>query len=64
MNTPKTIHNVESIFHATLTKRELFAAMAMMGCLANPVLDGSVKTVAKDAINAADALIAQLGGEG
>lgn len=44
--------------HGGLTKREYFAAMAMQGLLA---LEGySFQGAAKDAVTAADALIAEL----
>jgi hypothetical protein len=40
-----------------LTKRELFAAMAMQGYLSNPGTDGDLTEIAEDAVDAADALI-------
>ena len=45
-----------------LTKRELFAAMAMQGYLANPNVDPdtAVKAYAKHSVTYADALIAAL----
>lgn len=44
-----------------LTKRELFAAMAMQGLLANQHSFGSKRSeVANNAVTAADALIAEL----
>lgn len=46
---------------STLTKRELFAAMAMMGSLANPDIDVNFTSeVASDSVLAADALIREL----
>lgn len=48
-----------------LSKRELFAAMAMQGILANSVLTGDWKTqaAAETAVEAADALINALNDE-
>ena len=48
-----------------LTKREYFAAMAMQGMFTNELLAGSEENVhiAKDAVNAADALISALNQE-
>lgn len=43
-----------------LTKRELFAAMAMQGYLSNSSLDGTFKQVADSAVLQADALIEAL----
>lgn len=44
-----------------LTKRELFAAMALQGMLANPATDGSFNSsVADDAVAFADHLIKEL----
>lgn len=45
-----------------LTKRELFAAMAMQGMFTNELLSGSEENanIAKDAVSAADALIEAL----
>jgi hypothetical protein len=44
-----------------LTKRELFAAMAMQGMLANPELDRiNNKEISKASINIANALIEEL----
>lgn len=46
-----------------LTKRELFAAMAMQGFLANPTTPdrvNDIKELARDAAFAADALLAEL----
>jgi hypothetical protein len=40
-----------------VTKRELFAAMAMQGYLSNPGTDGDLTEIAEDAVDAADALI-------
>lgn len=50
-----------------LTKRELFAAMAMLGCLGHPDDFDSLEQLAKDAVTVADALLKALGpdeGEG
>lgn len=51
---------------AGLTKRELFAAMAMQGLLAYPHSNQTVGVCASVAVKAADALIAELskGGQG
>lgn len=50
--------------HAGLTKRELFAAMAMQGFIASDHANGSEKRLNEDnaamAIEAADALLAEL----
>lgn len=48
-----------------LTKRELFAAMAMQGLLANAERDAEAEGFARDAVRSADALLAELakGGE-
>ena len=43
-----------------LTKREHFAAMAMQGLLACPLVTGNNEQIAKYARAAADALIAEL----
>lgn len=43
-----------------LTKRELFAAMAMQGFLADPSYRESLKMLAFDAVVAADALLHEL----
>lgn len=43
-----------------LTKRELFAAMAMQGVCANPIHDAASDTIAAAAVLLADALIAEL----
>ena len=53
-----------SVAEAGLTKRELFAAMALQGMLANPAIDGNEKDIALDAIEYADALIEELNGLG
>lgn len=42
----------------TLTKRELFAAMAMQGMLSDPIVGGEL--VAPSAVGYADALLAEL----
>ena len=51
--------------HAGLTKRELFAAMAMQGLLSTETRFQEVDTMAEAAVGAADALLAELakGGE-
>lgn len=46
-----------------LTKRELFAAMALQGLLANDPDQDSVEGVAHDAVWFADALLAELAKE-
>lgn len=46
-----------------LTKRELFAAMAMQGYYGNPNSNGVITDVSFDAVRAADALIAELNKE-
>jgi hypothetical protein len=46
--------------HLGLTKRELFAAMAMQGALANGNKDGALTDYATVAVGAADALLAAL----
>ena len=46
-----------------LTKRELFAAMAMQGLLSNNTQEGYWREFAKRAVDAADALIAELSKE-
>ena len=43
-----------------ITKRELFAAMAMQGMLSNSNVDVSDEVCAKSAVELADALIAEL----
>jgi hypothetical protein len=43
-----------------LTKREYFAAMAMMGILANSTNSGRISHSALDSVEAADALLAAL----
>jgi len=43
-----------------MTKRELFAAMAMQGLVGNTTISGSAKAYARDAIAIADALLAAL----
>ena len=49
-----------------LTKRELFAAMAMQGYLANPNVDPdtAVKAYAQHSVTYADALLAELAKDG
>jgi hypothetical protein len=49
-----------SIAEVGLTKRELFAAMAMQGLLANPATDGTYSQIADDAVVYADQLIKEL----
>ena len=50
--------------HAGLTKRELFAAMAMQGFLSNPSWyekwDGKLRDMAFECLQNADALLAEL----
>lgn len=43
-----------------LTKREFYAAYALMGLLANPSVDGTHEDIAIDALEYTDALIAEL----
>ena len=54
--------------NAGLTKRELFAAMAMQGIWANSdeamAKAWSIKDIARNAVEAADALLAELAKEG
>ena len=47
-------------FNKGLTKRELFAAMAMKGMLSNPNVRLKPNTISKWAVNHADALIERL----
>lgn len=47
---------------SALTKRELFAAMAMQGLLASPV-EATVQSFAEASVKTADALIAELNKE-
>lgn len=47
-----------------LTKRELFAAMAMQGLLANSERDAEAEGFARDAVRSADALLAELAKDG
>ena len=47
-------------YHYGLTKREYFSAKALQGLLANPNNDGKRSEYAKDAVNQADALLAEL----
>jgi hypothetical protein len=46
-----------------LTKRELFAAMAMQGLLSAPIYDSTPEGYAHDAVLYADALLAELAKE-
>lgn len=43
-----------------ITKRELFAAMAMQGILSDPEYNEPVERLASSSVRAADALIAEL----
>ncbi len=43
-----------------LTKRELFAAMALQGLVSNPQYDATVEDDAKTSVRLADALIKEL----
>ena len=45
---------------AGLTKREYFAGLTMKGFISNPNCRGSFQEIAKDAVLAADALLAAL----
>ena len=47
-------------YYPGLTKRELFAAMAMQGLMARPGMRLSLDHLAMDAVCQADALIAEL----
>jgi hypothetical protein len=47
-------------YNSGLTKRELFAAMALQGLLSNNTQDGYWHEFAKRAVDAADALIERL----
>jgi len=46
-----------------LTKRELFAAMALQGMLANPNINWEISDLARDAVESADLLIKRLNSE-
>ncbi len=48
------------LLESGLTKRELFAAMALQGLLANPATDGERDEIAFDAVMYADELISEL----
>ena len=52
------------VFSETPTVRQLIAAMALQGILANPTYEpprrGKLKLMARDAVDAADALIVEL----
>ena len=54
------LHGMQIGSSAGLTKRELFAAMAMQGLVGNTTISGSAKAYARDAIAIADALLAAL----
>jgi len=49
-----------SIAEVGLTKRELFAALALQGMLANPNMNWAVHNLASDAVGAADLSIEEL----
>lgn len=49
-----------SMIEYGLVKRELFAAMALQGLLANPNITWSVRDLANDAVDSADALLEAL----
>ena len=49
-----------SMIEYGLIKRELFAAMALQGLLANPSIDGTHQDIANDAVDYADALLKAL----
>jgi len=51
---------LEEVISIGLTKRELFAAMAMQGLCANPSCEGKFDGYAVDALRLADALLAAL----
>lgn len=61
MTNPETKVEVYSI---NLTKREMFAAMAMQGMLSNsfvdPRFEGNIRGIAEIAVEHADALITEL----
>lgn len=54
------LHGMQIGSSAGLTKRELFAAMAMQGLCANPSRVGKFDGYAVDALRLADALLAAL----
>ena len=60
VDTPTGLKEVSMFGHLGLTKRELFAAMAMQGMLANESNDWDGDFYAKGAVLLADALIKQL----
>jgi len=47
-------------FNSGLTKRELFAAMAMQGFISNTNAKGSLEDFASDSVKLADALLKKL----
>lgn len=51
---------IEVNAEAILTKREYFAGLTMKGLISNPNCRGSFQEIAKDAVLAADALLAAL----
>ncbi len=48
---------------SALTKRELFAAMAMQGLLADSAISASYEEISESAVGHADALIAEINKE-
>lgn len=55
--------NVDGVlmnYEQGMSKRELYAAYALMGLLANPSVDGTHEDIAIDAVEYADQLIATL----
>jgi hypothetical protein len=56
----KYLHDEDFFCLGGLTKRELFAAMAMQGMFANNTQEGYWNEFAKRAVDAADALIERL----
>lgn len=55
--------NVDGVlmnYELGMSKRELYAAYALMGLLANPGVDGTHEDIAIDALEYTDALIAKL----
>jgi hypothetical protein len=48
----------EVVYYTEITLRDLFAAFALMGYLANPQLTGPGSTYAREAYGCADAMLA------
>ena len=60
MNSYEPAFPSATVRHQGLTKREIFAAMAMHGILACDEIEGDAKTVARYSLQMADALIEEL----